>query len=284
MIYKTLNKYFRNLPGRPVDYNLLLLAAIDIVLLMIINTYGFLLDKKYNAFFYGFDIFIIIIWGIDLVIRVKKEKTEEKKRSYMLTHWYEIIGLIPIPLFRPFLLLRGVKLAIAFYKLEKAGEEISKTLTREITFRFRDIIVDTIADAVFLQSLKRVEEVMIRLNYAELAKAAFKKYEKELTEVVKNSLYSTTMMGELSKVPFMSNFVNYAGEEISKVISEIMETEVFGNIMKEITKGILKDMYDRVQKLDIERITGKKYYEEGLILRTIKENIEQVNKEQKNEN
>jgi hypothetical protein len=273
MIYKILNKYFKNLPGRPADYNLLLIAFIDIVLLMIINTYGVFLQKQYNFFVYGLDIMVILIWGIDLSLRVRKQLTEEKKRYYLLTHWYEVIGVIPIPLFRPFLLLRGVKLAIAFYKLEKSGEEISKTLTREITFRFRDIIVDTIADAVFLQSLKRVEEVMIRLNYAELAKHAFKKYEKELTEVVKNSLYSTTMMGELSKVPFMKGFVNYAGEEISKVISEIMETEVFGNIMKEITKGILEEMYQRVQKLDVERITGKKFYDEGVILKVFEDNL-----------
>jgi len=273
MIYKILNKYFKNLPGRSADYDLLLIAFIDIVLLMIINTYGVFLQKQYNFFVYGLDIMVILIWGIDLSLRVRKQLTEEKKRYYLLTHWYEVIGVIPIPLFRPFLLLRGVKLAIAFYKLEKSGEEISKTLTREITFRFRDIIVDTIADAVFLQSLKRVEEVMIRLNYAELAKHAFKKYEKELTEVVKNSLYSTTMMGELSKVPFMKGFVNYAGEEISKVISEIMETEVFGNIMKEITKGILEEMYRRVQKLDVERITGKKFYDEGVILKVFEDNL-----------
>ncbi len=262
MIYKILNKYFKNLPGRPIDYNLLLFAIIDIILLMISNSYGIFFPKVYNYFIIYMDIVLIIVWGFDFLFRIRKEKTEKDKRHYIYTHWYEVVGLIPIPILRPFLLLRGVKLAIAFYKLEKSGEEISKALTREITFRFRDIIVDTIADAVFLQSLKRVEEVMIRLNYGELAKVAFKKYEQELTEVVKQSLYSTTMMKELSKVPFMNSFVNYAGEEISRVISEIMETEVFGNIMKEITKGILKDMYERVQKLDIERLTGKKFTDE----------------------
>ncbi len=262
MIYKILNKYFKNLPGRPIDYNLLLFAIIDVVLLMISNSYGIFFPKIYNYFIIYIDILLIIVWSFDFLFRIKKEKTEKDKRHYIYTHWYEVVGLIPIPILRPFLLLRGVKLAIAFYKLEKSGEEISKALTREITFRFRDIIVDTIADAVFLQSLRRVEEVMIRLNYGELAKVAFKKYEHELTEVVKQSLHSTTMMKELSKVPFMNSFVNYAGEEISKVISEIMETEVFGNIMKEITKGILKDMYERVQKLDIERLTGKKFTDE----------------------
>ncbi len=273
MIYKILSRKFKNIPGRPFDYNLLLLVLIDIILLLISNSYGIFFTKTLNFILVGFDIFVITIWGIDFLIRLKKEKSDKDKQKYLLTHWYEVIGLIPIPIFRTFLLLRGVKLAIAFYKLEKAGEEISKSLTREITFRFRDIIVDTIADAVFLQSLKRVEEVMIRLNYSELAKEAFKKYEDELTITVKSSLYSTTMMRELSRIPFMSGVVNYAGDEISKVISEIMETEVFGNIMKEITKGILKDMYDRVQKLDVERLTGKSIYEEGLIFKTLQENI-----------
>lgn len=255
MIYKLLSKYFKNLPGRPFDYDLLLLLYIDIILLLVNNSYGLFLRREINFSIILFDIFVITTFGIDLFIRLKKNKESQKIR-YILTHWYEIIGIIPFPILRIFLLLRGVKLAIAFYKLGKTDEEISRALTREITFRFRDIIVDTIADAVFLQSLKRVEEVMLRLNYAELAKYSFKKYEQELTQVVKRSINSTTMMKELSKVPFMSTVIDYSGAEISKVISEVMETEVFGNIMKEITKGILKEMYERVQKLDIERITG----------------------------
>ncbi|MFN3605116.1 MAG: hypothetical protein ACK4UJ_10435 [Leptonema sp. (in: bacteria)] len=256
MIYKLLSRYFKNLPGRPIDYNLLLLLLfIDVIFLLIGNSYGIFLSRGINFSILLFDIFTITIWGVDFFLRLKKNEESQKFR-YIWTHWYEVIGILPFQILRPFLILRGIKLAIAFYKLGKAEEEISRALTREITFRFRDIIVDTIADAVFLQSLKRVEEVMIRLNYAQLAKHSFKKYEKELTDVVKKSLYSTTMMGEIAKIPFMQNVVNYAGEEISKVISEILETEVFGDIMKEITKGILKDMYERVQKLDIERITG----------------------------
>ncbi|MCS7204255.1 MAG: hypothetical protein NZ853_01000 [Leptospiraceae bacterium] len=258
MIYKILSKKFKNLPGRPADYDLLLLAFVDVILLFFSNSYGFLLPTFINSIIIVFDFITISIWGFDLFIRLRKEKKEEMKYKYLLNHWYEVAGIIPFQVLRPLLLLRGVKLAIAFYKLGKSDEEISKALTREITFKFRDIIVDTIADAVFLQSLKRVEEVMVRLNYSELAREAFKKYENELADVVKKSLNSKTTIGELSKLPFMGNIANYAGEEMSKVISEIMETEVFGNIMKEITKGILKEMYERVQKLDIERITGKK--------------------------
>lgn len=77
-------------------------------------------------------------------------------------NWYEIIGVVPFYFLRPFLILRGIKLLIAFYKLGQSGQNLSDIVTREITFRFRDVIVDTIADAVFLHSLERVEEVMIR--------------------------------------------------------------------------------------------------------------------------
>lgn len=257
MIYKLLQKKYKNLPGRPLDYNLLLLAAIDILFLFFSNSYSVFLPKEINTFILLFDISTILIWGMDFLLRIRKEDTKQKKYRYLLTHWYEVAGLVPFQVLRPLLLLRGLKLAIAFYKFGKADEEISKALTREITFKFRDIIVDTIADAVFLQSLKRVEEVMVRLNYSELAREAFRKYEKDLNEAVKWSLQNKTTIGELSKLPFMGNIVHTASDDMSKIISEIMETEVFGNIMKEITKGILKEMYERVQKLDIERITRK---------------------------
>ncbi len=255
MIYKILSKYLDNLPGRPQDFDLLFFISIDLIFILIYNSYALLLPETFKYFVYFYDFLISFIWAVDLYIRIKHQRDKTKKIHYLKTHWYEIIGLLPFPVLRFFLLLRGVKIAIAFYKLGKSEEIISRAITREITFRFRDIIVDTIADMVFLQSLKRVEEVMLKLNYTELAKSAFKKYENELNQVVKESLNSTVIMKEFSKIPFTSSIVSYAGDEISKIMSEILETEVMGNIMKEITKDILKEMYKKVQKLDIERLT-----------------------------
>lgn len=245
---------FPPLPGRKRDYYLLFFAALDIIILQLTQSFDVVLGRTGRFVAIGFDIFVMTLWGIDLISRTWNQ---DNKLEYLQRHWYEVAGVVPFQILRFLLLLRGVKLGIAYYKLGRADEQFSRSLTREITFRFRDIIVDTIADAVFLQSLRRVEEVMVRLNYADLARRAFQNHQQDLNEAVKKSLLSKSMMGELSRIPFMQSFIERTGDDVSLVISEVLESEVTGEIMKEITRGILADMYERVQRLDVERITGE---------------------------
>ncbi|MGJ4746392.1 hypothetical protein ACQV5M_08555 [Leptospira sp. SA-E8] len=249
-------KYWRSvLPGTARDYFLLSLAAIDVFFLLFVNSYKEFIHKDIPAYVLAFDLFVIFLWGIEVWIKVRQKKDIKK---YLRTNWYELIGIIPLYFLRPFLLLRGVKLAIAFYRFGTSGQNVSEVLTREITFRFRDVIVDTIADAVFLHSLERVEEVMLRLDYSQLAKEAISKHNDQLNSKVNESLQSKFLLEELSKIPFMSQVSHKLGEDIGRMIAEVLETEVIGDIMKDITANILKEMAEHVKKLPLERITEPK--------------------------
>ncbi|TGN01931.1 hypothetical protein [Leptospira dzoumogneensis] len=249
-------KYWRSvLPGSARDYFLLSLAAIDVFFLLFVNSYKEFIHKDIPAYVLAFDLFVIFLWGIEVWIKVRQKKDIKK---YLRTNWYELIGIVPLYFLRPFLLLRGVKLAIAFYRFGTSGQNVSEVLTREITFRFRDVIVDTIADAVFLHSLERVEEVMLRLDYSQLAKEAISKHNDQLNSKVNESLQSKFLLEELSKIPFMSQISHKLGEDIGRMIAEVLETEVIGDIMKDITANILKEMAEHVKKLPLERITEPK--------------------------
>ncbi|EMJ97008.1 MULTISPECIES: hypothetical protein [unclassified Leptospira] len=249
-------KYWRSvLPGTAKDYFLLGLAAIDVFFLLFVNSYKEFIHKDIPAYILAFDLFVIFLWGIEVWIKIRQKKDIKK---YLRTNWYELIGIIPLFFLRPFLLLRGVKLAIAFYRFGTSGQNVSEVLTREITFRFRDVIVDTIADAVFLHSLARVEEVMLRLDYSQLAKEAISKHNDQLNSKVNESLQSKFLLEELSKIPFMSQISHKLGEDIGRMIAEVLETEVIGDIMKDITANILKEMAEHVKKLPLERITEPK--------------------------
>lgn len=249
-------KYWRSvLPGTARDYFLLGLAAIDVFFLLFVNSYKEFIHKDIPTYVLAFDLFVIFLWGIEVWIKVRQKKDIKK---YLRTNWYELIGIVPLYFLRPFLLLRGVKLAIAFYRFGTSGQNVSEVLTREITFRFRDVIVDTIADAVFLHSLERVEEVMLRLDYSQLAKEAISKHNDQLNSKVNESLQSKFLLEELSKIPFMSQISHKLGEDIGRMIAEVLETEVIGDIMKDITANILKEMAEHVKKLPLERITEPK--------------------------
>lgn len=252
-VRKNLRYWLRILPGTKKDYFLITLAAVDILFLLIRNSYGQLLGGSAYTIFTIFDLFVIIIWALDFIGRFRRE---EDKLRFVQTHWYELVGMVPLIVLRPFLLLRAAKLIIAYYKLGRSDHDVSRMLTRDITFRFRDVIVDTIADAVFLQSLQRVEEVMVRLDYSRLARAAFGENKDALRKIVNDSLMSKGMLAELNKVPLLDNVTQRLGEDVSEVVMEVMETEVVGDIMKRVVHGVLLEMTDRVRDLDVERITG----------------------------
>lgn len=246
-------RYWKSiLPGTTRDYFLLTIAAIDVFLLLFINTYKEFLHRDISTYVLIFDLLVLVLWGFELFVKLR-QKGDPKK--YLKTNWYEVVGIIPFFFLRPFLLLRGVKLAIAFYRFGTSGQNVSEALTREITFRFRDVIVDTIADAVFLHSLERVEEVMLRLDYSQLAKQAFAKHNLRFHEKVNESLQSKFLLEEVSKLPFLSEISRRLGENIGQMVAEILETEVMGDIMKDITANILHEMTDHVRKLPLERIT-----------------------------
>lgn len=247
------------LPGRRRDYFFLGLAAADILLMLLAGTYQPVFQRlgwDVGQILLIIDQLVVALWAVYLLIRLRQAGPEQRV-AFLKTHWYEIVGLLPLgPIARSFLLLRGAKFAIAFYKLGRADAgDVAGMITRDLTFRFRDVIVDAIADAVFLQSLRRVREVMLRLDYSELAREAFGNHQEELRLVVNAAVKEKSTVGKISKLPFMGEFGEIIGDELSGVIQEVLETEAAGKIMKEITRGILEEMAGEVQKLDVERLT-----------------------------
>lgn len=242
------------LPGSRRDYVLLGLLLIDLVLIMATTTLSAFVTREAALAALGFDIFTLTVWGLTFIGRVRHA---ENRLDYLKRHWYEVVGLVPLQTLRWFLLLRAAKLAIAFYKFGRAEQPVGQVLTRELTFRFRDVIVDTISDAVFQRSLDRVEEVMNSLDYVPLASRAMEGHRRELRQIVFDAIQQKSMIGELRRIPMMGGFADRLGEDVGDVVVDILETRVLGDIMKDVTAGILNAMRDRLRELDVERITGR---------------------------
>lgn len=245
-------RYWRSvLPGSRRDYILLTLVVVDVAFIMTATPFAALLPREVTLGALAFDIFVAALWGLYFLQRLFREKD---RLAYARTHWYEVVGLLPLQPLRIFLLMRGVRLAIAFYKIGKSEQRVSRLLTREFTFRFRDVIVDTIADAVFKRSLERVEEVMRSLDYVTLAHDIMASRAEELQSVVGEAVQQKSIVGELKKIPLMGGFADRLGDDIGQVVVEVLETRVLGDIMKDITGGILYAMHARLKQLEVERI------------------------------
>ncbi len=252
---KKIFRFFKRIPGSGKDKFLLALVLIDLFFFMVENSFRAILSRDILLFFLGFDILVVVIWGVDLFRRFSRY---EDKVNFFFTYWYEILGVLPFNFFRPFLLLRAIKIYLAYIKLFGKEKDIAKLNTKEITYKFRDMFIDTISDAVFLKSLDRVEEVMIRLDYAKLSKAIIERYEKELLEEFNRSMKTKEAAGAMARMPLFENFARQISEDYAKVFKEMLETEVMGKILKDFTTEIMSRMENQVKNLDVKRIVGEK--------------------------
>ena len=145
---------------------------------------------------------------------------------------------------------------IITYKFIKRGEKDTKQfISRELNFRFIDLFVDAISDAIFLRSLERVEEVVEKMDFQDLTKDILAKNKQDLGKVVKESLESKNFVKRINTLPFMTEVTNKVSDEITEVLLETLSTQVVGNMLKEVNLRLLHVMDDRVRKLSLDRIT-----------------------------
>ena len=144
---------------------------------------------------------------------------------------------------------------IAMYKLSGANKDITNIITSELTFKFRDVIVDTIADAVFLRALQRVDDVMTKLDYVKLLHKIYEKHKEDLMKATNKSLQNKTLLGDLKKIPFMRGIAEQLGNDVSAIVREVIESEVAASMVKEMNHEVIVKMIDKVRSLDKERLT-----------------------------
>lgn len=248
--------WIRLFPASKKDYFLFFLTIFDLILMEVNNSYKVFLPAYFVTGAFAFDFLVIFIWLFDFR---KRYKRHDNKLDYIATNWYEIVGMLPFTMLRPFLLLRAVKMGIAAFKLAKSDIDPSKLKTREVYIKFSEVIMDTISDNVFLQSIDRVRDVMRRLEYDQLVDKIYVDYENEIKDSVKEVLYSKTSMKDLSKLPLFSVVENKITGEISESMRDILKSKIMADVVRAITTEILDQMEKRVTMLDVERITKREF-------------------------
>ncbi|MCB1159297.1 MAG: hypothetical protein KDK45_17475, partial [Leptospiraceae bacterium] len=224
-------KYF---PGTKRDLRLLVLLAFDLLFLLLRNSYSWLFPNYFSYSVVVIDIFTCLFWGYDFY---KRWKPHEDKAKLLQSDWYEIIGLLPFHIFRPLLLLRALKLWISFYKLG-GSREVSRMITSEFTFRFRDVIVDTIADAVFIKSVERVNELSNQIDYKSIVKSIFEKHKEELKDSLEKALQSRDIIKALSSLPLMESLPARLSEDSIEIMGEMMDEEASLAFLKDFSYDI----------------------------------------------
>jgi hypothetical protein len=117
------------------------------------------------------------------------------------------------------------------------------------------MFIDSISDAIYINSLKRVEEVVNRLEFDKITKQIVDKYEDNLKLLVKKSIQSKSIVGKLESIPLLKGISSQIADDITSVLIETLEAETTANITRELNLFILKEMEQNVKSLGLDRIS-----------------------------
>jgi len=240
------------LPLTKSDYFKHFILILDCLLILFRVSYESFLSTNINLALFCFDVFVYIYWFINIYKRVK---LKDDKFTYIKNRLYYILGLFPFPIFRIFLLFSTLKQGIIIYKYIKRGEK-DKSLyqDRDLNFTFFEFFIDAISDAIFLRSLERVNEVMSRLEYVKISKEIVSSHKSDIQNVVRASMSTKTAIGRLNAFPLFNGIADQMSVDVTNMMIETMETEVMGDIIKELNLYILKEMEKHVRQLGLDRI------------------------------
>lgn len=246
-----------SLPITKKDYFFHTILILDCCLILFKDSYeGLIPYYSFSLAIFGFDFLVVTIWGISFLRRLKKQ---DDKLDYIFNRWYIVLGLFPFSLFRLFLLLATIKHILLILKYIQRGVKDRESFTdREFDVTFHSMFVDSISDAIYLNSLKRVEEVVNRLEFDKITKQIIDKYEDQLKRLVKESIQNKSVVGKLEAIPLLRGISAQLAEDVTSVILETMEAETTSNITRELNLFILKEMEANVKSLGLDRISAKK--------------------------
>jgi voltage-gated potassium channel len=237
------------------------LLTILSVIVVLIDIF-FPLNPQQKRFIYIFDLVVVIILAMDFAFRLRRAP---KKKSYVMSHWYEIPAMVPLILYASAdpTTLAGQVLeqfrVIAFFRLVR----LYYILTLLEGSRFVLLSAFSIVTIVFGALGVYLTEVgNPNTNIRNISDAFWWAIE-TVTTVGYGDVYPTTAEGRIigsfvmfAGIGILATFITALGSKLielrlSRSIEEEKENQVSDDLPKK-TKALIKDQIDKVETLDQE--------------------------------
>jgi len=203
-----------------IDWLMLLLALASIGLLAYDN-WGPVSDAQRRLIVIG-DLGFCAIFALEFVWRWRGARWQA---AFLKRNWYEILGMIPAahPLLRAFRLFRVVRIVVMFSRF---GAATDRALGEDFTYlfvnRFKNVIVESISDAVTVAVLDEVAEVLGRGTYTHNVSRALRENQDALRAMMFEKLRQDPKAGRLSRLPFYRDISESLVDAGFRIVEEVL--------------------------------------------------------------
>ncbi|MGH3432033.1 MAG: ion transporter, partial [Thermocrispum sp.] len=214
-----------------IDVIMLVLAVFSVGLLL----YVMFIDEEHvdATWVFVVDTTICGVFAVEFGWRWRKTGWQ---RSYPLTHWYEVLGMIPIahPALRGLRLLRVIVIAVRVARLiyRVFGERFTNRLVDQLT----DPLIDAVKRPIIVLVLDEVVRVVEGGNIPAGLATALRENSDELESLVVDKLNADPMTGRLKLLPFSDQIVRTMIETTLRVVLEVLADPRVDEFVTDVVK------------------------------------------------
>jgi len=149
-------------------------------------------DGRLTDHFWIFDLPFLILFWIEFTVRwifAVKQKTYSRWFFFPIFNWYDVLGLIPVAVFRPFRLLRAVSMYMRLKRseLSNVGQDV---FTRTVLY-FSNIITEEVSDRVALRILTEFHQEIDEGTHTAITRSVVEPRRSEIEQVIAAQLRHT---------------------------------------------------------------------------------------------
>lgn len=229
---------------RPLDFVdavMLVLAMFSVGLLL----YVMFINKEHadETWVFVVDTSICGVFLIEFLWRWRKERWN---RMYPFTHWYEVLGMIPIahPALRSLRLLRVIVIVVRVTRLiyRVFGERLADRMVDQLTEPLIDAIKKPIIVLVLDEVVKVVEAGNLPAGLAE----ALRDNSDELEALVVEKLQQDRVAGRLRLLPFSDTIIKQIIDTTMRVILEVLADPRVDEFVTDVVKENQQRIRDKI--------------------------------------
>ncbi len=231
------------------DWVMLTIAVIDILALIARDVYGSFIPPLADRIIVGADLAIIAIFAIEFLAEMRRASS---KLGYTRTHWYELVGMVPIAHwgFRMFRLVRLLRIyVVKTYPPEVRPErDWSHALVRGMIIHYRNVLLEEITDPIVLTSINVIEGPLVRARFAHTIGDTLEERRVNIQTVVEDAIRQTRGVGHILSTRYGRQLVETITDNVLENVVQTLRSEELNEVISESIQDVLNEVRERVKE------------------------------------
>lgn len=234
------------------------LGAFNVLILLLEDAYAAFLPNIVSQLVVPVDLALVAIFAVELVVRVSKASS---KIGYLTTHWYDVVGLVPIASvgFRAFRLVRFVRIFVV-QRMDWTREANWHTaLVRGVIVRFRDVLLEEITDPIMMAGIRVIKAPLKRARFASVLASTLETQRRQVHAVVAASLRNTKGLKRVTDTRYGRRLTEAITDAALDSVVDTLHSDEMNDLVANSVEDVLTEVARNVKETGyqaVERASG----------------------------